>query len=46
MILDAVQGVLQPYILVLSAHNALVVFSQKRINVQSSKSGTADKKAV
>ena len=31
MILDAVQGVLQPYILVLSAHNALVVFSQKEL---------------
>ena len=29
--LDAVQGVLQPYILVLSAHNALVVFSQKEL---------------
>ena len=30
MILDAVQGVLQPYILVLNDYSALVVFSQKR----------------
>ena len=29
MILDAVQGVLQPYILVLNDYSALVVFSQK-----------------
>ena len=31
MILDAVQGVLQPYILVLNAYSALVVFSQKEL---------------
>ena len=32
MILDAVQGVLQPYILVLNDYSALVVFSQKELD--------------
>ena len=37
MILDAVQGVLQPYILVLSDFSALVVFSQKELLVSQVK---------
>ncbi len=32
MILDAVQGVLQPYILVLNDYSALVIFSQKELD--------------
>ena len=32
MILDAVQGVLQPYILVLNDYSALVVFSQTELS--------------
>ena len=46
MILDAVQGVLQPYILVLSAHNALVVFSQKELMCSQVKVEQLIKKAV
>ena len=37
MILDAVQGVLQPYILVLNDYSALVVFSQKELTVSQIK---------
>lgn len=37
MILDAVQGVLQPYILVLSDFSALVVFSQKELIISQVK---------
>ena len=32
MILDAVQGVLQPYILVLNDYSALVIFSQAELS--------------
>lgn len=37
MILDAVQGALQPYILVLNDYSALVVFSQKELTVSQIK---------
>lgn len=37
MILDAVQGALQPYILVLNDYNALVVFSQRELTVSQIK---------
>lgn len=37
MILDAVQGVLQPYILVLNDYSALVVFSQKELTISQIK---------
>lgn len=37
MILDAVQGALQPYILVLNDYSALVVFSQRELTVRQIK---------
>lgn len=37
MILDAVQGALQPYILVLNDYSALVVFSQRELTVSQIK---------
>ena len=37
MILDAVQGVLQPHILVLNDYSALVVFSQKELDISQMK---------
>ena len=46
MILDAVQGVLQPYILVLNDYSALVVFSQKELDCRPDQSRSARKKAV
>ena len=46
MILDAVQGVLQPYILVLNDYSALVIFSQAELSGSEIKGGTVGKKAI
>ena len=46
MILDAVQGVLQPHILVLNDFSALVIFSQKELTASQVKVEQLIKKII